>query len=594
MKRKRIYESLDVEWRTLAEDPLVLICSFCDLNNVLSLRCASSFFRNAAHQELRDRKVLHFSALGSRCSSKKASNDGIRCDYDDNQISQVWKKENQDECVNAILDVMSEVNGEEAGCRYLDFANLSYIRLINFPQNLVRSLLVLDLTNCKLLDPQFLVSLNKTATSKLQLRELYLTGCRKFHGGQIMLLARMCPDLRVLHLSGCSQTIDDTVLKFICIHLTKLESLDLMGLNRIKDISHVFQNLKKLKHLNINHCEKIDMGFLQHQCIALKLLVERSTREELFAICKDAACENVLQKNLGNMLGDMQNLHLSDLEVADISFGTSIRGGAPAYSLASFALASRGKLREVDVSGSTSIVDDDIKILLMTCTQLKSLEIRCCDNISDHALESIAVHGKHIVFLDFSACFKVTDEGVAQLQNCSKITSLKMSSIQSLTDRSIVPLRQLRKLILLNVHSCVNITTSAVRTLLHECPMLVEIDARYIGGIRNTINKEDKRQLSIYNGKRCNVVNTTDILRCCSVITSSQRTSAQQGVIARRMYHCTGCNLLPRYNRGMCLACSERCHKGHAGVYLGAITYFYCDCAFGFHPHSSCTALRST
>jgi hypothetical protein len=81
-------------------------------------------------------------------------------------------------------------------------------------------------------------------------------------------------------------------------------------------------------------------------------------------------------------------------------------------------------------------------------------------------------------------------------------------------------------------------------------------------------------------------------LRCCSVIESSQRTSVQQGVIARRMYHCTQCNLLPRYNRGTCLACSERCHQGHAGVYLGAITYFYCDCAFGFQPNYHCTALR--
>jgi len=588
MKRKR-YEcfTTTVEWRTLAEDPLVIICSYCDLNDVMSLRCSSSFFRSAARKELNNRKVLHFSALASRCSSKKDSN-GIRRDYDDNQISQIWKKDKEDECVNAILNDTSKINVEKAGCcRRMDFANLSSIHIINFPQNLVRGLLVLDLTNCKSLDPQVLVSLNpnvNTHNSRIQLRELYLTGCRQFNRGHIHSLVKICPDLMVLHLSGCSQTIDDSTLKFICFHLTMLESLDLLGLNKIKHIFYVFQHLKKLKHLNINHCEKIDMSFLRHQCIALKLLVQGSSKEELFAVCKDAASE-------GDMFGNRQPSYLSDLEVADISFGTSVRGGAPAYSLASFALASRGKLREVNVSGSR-IVDDDIKILLMTCTKLKSLEIRCCDNIHDLALEYIANYGKQLCFLDFSACFYVTDEGVAQLAKCSNITSLKMSSIHSLTDKSIIPLHQLRKLILLNVNSCINITTTAIKTLLRECLLLVEVDARNIGGIRNEIKKDDRRNLSIFNGKRCKVVSRSGILRCCSVIESSQRTSVQQGVIARRMYHCTQCNLLPRYKRGTCLACSERCHQGHAGVYLGAMTYFYCDCAFGFQPNYHCTALR--
>jgi len=247
---------------------------------------------------------------------------------------------------------------------------------------------------------------------------------------------------------------------------------------------------------------------------------------------------------------------------------------------------------------SSGIVDDDIKILLMTCTDsLKSLEIRCCDNIRDPALECIAQYGKYLAFLDFSACFNVTDEGVAQLQNCSMLTSLKLSSIPSLTDRSIATLCELRKLVFLDLRCCMNVTASAVRNVLQKCPLLVEIDARDIGSSLQAITTEDKRNLSIFNGRRCNTVstiNTAGTLRCCSAFFSSQRTSLHQGVTAKRMYHCTQCNLLPQYNRGVCLICSEKCHKnqGHSGVYLGAITYFFCDCAFGFQPNGHCTALR--
>lgn len=580
-------ESVVVEWKTLSEDPLILICAYCDLNDVMSLRCTSSFFRKAAKKELKFRTVLHFSTFVGRAPN------GTSRDYDDNVVSQVWKKDMQEECVNAILD---DISKEETRCQHMDFSNLSCIHQSKLSQSLIRGLFVLDLSNCKSMDLQVLVSL--PTASKFPLRELYLTGCRQLQGSHISSMTSFFPKLRVLHLSGCSQTIDDSAIIRICNQSKELVSLDLMGLNRITDIGmNVLFRRLNLKHLNINYCEKIELGFLSAQCNALKRLIERSSAEEIISICNDAVTNNssdVLQRNLG-----MSNPYqINNLEVVDMSFGTSVRGGARAYSLSNFALASRGRLREVNISSSTGIVDDDIKILLMTCTNsLKSLEVRCCDNIRDPALEYIAQYGKHLAFLDFSACFNVTDEGVAQLQNCSMLTSLKMSSIHSLTDRSIAQLCELRKLVFLDLRSCVNVTTSAVRNVLQKCPLLVEIDARNIGSSLHAITSEDKRNLSIFNGRRCNTAstaNTAGTLRCCSAIFSSQRTSLHQGVTAKRMYHCTQCNLLPQYNRGVCLICSEKCHKnkGHAGVYLGAITYFFCDCAFGFQPDGHCTALR--
>ena len=284
-----------------------------------------------------------------------------------------------------------------------------------------------------------------------------------------------------------------------------------------------------------------------------------------------------------------------NLEVANISFGPSVRGGLPTYALCTLALVSFGRLREVNVSGSTHVIDKDIEILLQSCGGcLKSLEIRCCDRLGDSCLYSISNHGSCIVFLDISACFKITDGGLKQLQRCATLTSLRASSLLSITDAAVACLSRLKKMVLLDLNNCPNLTPNVMKKLLHECPLLVELDARNISANRTTsISIQDRSGLSIFNGKRCNSRRKFNLFECCSVRESSQRNNLLGK--PRRIYHCTQCKLLPRFNRGICNSCAMNCHRDHAGVYIGAVTYFYCDCAFDFQAQSDnigfCTRL---
>jgi len=594
MKRKRHGASSSYsgqwDWNTIAEDIVITICSYCDLNDILALRRVSSFFRRGTQLDTMNRDSLYFSALVGNYNTESFAG---RIDYDDNKRSQWVKKDKQEECVRTMLEEGSQRPQGQCRHRHIDLCNMrNVISLVLAPQHMT-NLVVLDLSNCARLEPHFLLNIiaavDDSPPPPPALRELYLTGCRRIGGTAISSIVQFFTNLTVLHLAGCSQTIDDKCVSQICNSLPDLQSLDLMGFNRITDVSSIemFRRLNQLKYLNVDSCEKLKWNFLSRHCHNLERWLAASSPEDLLSICEIARAGNV--SNLKGLLS-MQSMDVDifcfNLEVANMSFGPSVRGGLPAFALSTLALASFGRLREVNVSGSTHVVDDDVKVLLCTCSDsLKSLEIRCCDNLGDPSLVAISQYGKQLVFLDVSACFKMTDVGVEELQWCSNLSTFKASSLLNLTNKSVSCLGRLKKMVLFDLHNCPKVTSQAIKKLLLECPSLVEVDARNICPSKHTIPMDDKKKLTIYNGKRCNASNPFNLLHCCSVRQSSQRTTIQQGSRPRRMYHCGQCKLLPKFDRGMCSACAATCHKGHAGVYLGSVTFFYCDCAFGFQPH---------
>jgi hypothetical protein len=102
------------------------------------------------------------------------------------------------------------------------------------------------------------------------------------------------------------------------------------------------------------------------------------------------------------------------------------------------------------------------------------------------------------------------------------------------------------------------------------------VDARDTAGATTCAVGES---LVFINGIR-RTPNIADV-RLCAARQHSQRLKASQGVSPQQMWHCADCELVPRRNRGMCFACASSCHRGHE-IYLGSLTRFYCDCAYGF------------
>ena len=602
------------DWKTLAEDALIAICSFCDLIDILSLRCSCSVFRSSSQHELKQRGTLSFSSLVGNFphepTQTQTQTQG-RIDYNDNTISYWLKKDKQDECANRILTEVLDLEGGSRNfrCHRIDFCNMRNISSLALAPQHLNTLVTLDLSFCSRLEPNMLMNVitDRTTTSATSstytppappLEELYLNGCRKIKGVHVSRLVRFFTEIKVLHLSGCSQTVDDACVEHIC-SLRNLQSLDLMGFNRITDRCSIaiFTKLNHLQLLNVDNCERLRWNFLLPFLQGLESWLDDASADEIISVCSTASngdASKVRSSILASDSMDHWDLFSFRLQVANVSFGPSTRGGLLPYGLSALAITSLGCLREVNVSGAR-IVDDDVKVLVISCKDsLKSLEMRCCDNIGDASLHHISQFGENLVNLDISACINITDAGMTGLYLCRRLSSLKASSLMHVTDRSISSLGSLKRLVVLDLHNCSKVTKRSIERLLRELPLLVEVDARNISPSRNTIHADDKRSLSIFNGKRCNTgdAGSMNLFHRCSVRQCSQRTTVQQGARPRRMYHCRQCALLPKFNRGMCKACAVHCHKAHTGVYVGAVTIFYCDCAFGFQP-KDCGLLKT-
>ena len=591
MKRQR--EDTDKnanDFEALAVDTIDIIFSFLDVVELFCLRYISIFFRDVSSSHFSKKKEIMFSQLVGRVKSRDDATKYV--DYDDNPVPYLIPKNKQNYIVNSILETIESSRRDCRGIcalEKIECNNLMQLERIHLSEYICRNLKVVDFTNCKSL---MTCSLSLLENSDSMIEELYLDGCKRISAEEIARLTKVLHRLRVLHLGGCSQLLNDATVEAICRNLPHLESIDLMGLNKITDrsVQAIFFHLKNLKYLNIDYCERIRLEYLSQQFILMEALFETGTAEEIV--------DRIHNGDNGSFQGFLQNDEIGKiivckgLQVANLSFGSSLRGGCPAYSLAYLSLSTLGQLKEVNVSSSSKIVDDDIKILLLTCgNALVSLEMRCCDNLTDESLSYIGKYGRKLTILDISACFKISNQGIENVSKCSTLTSLKLSSNSLITDIGTIYLGNLKNLLVLDLKNCANITSYAIGIVIHNCKHLVELDVRNTGFAASEFsNLQMKQHINFFNGKRC----CRPIASKCSFKETSMRHAAKDGIRTRRMYHCTECNLLPKYGRGICLSCIEKCHSNHEGIFLGSMTYFYCDCPFLFASGSTCLCIKET
>jgi hypothetical protein len=172
---------------------------------------------------------------------------------------------------------------------------------------------------------------------------------------------------------------------------------------------------------------------------------------------------------------------------------------------------SGGSLRDVNVS-CTDVTDEDIMILAVTCLAAE------CDNLA---------------VLNISGCFEITDEGVLGLcphngvyvgnedgnreplnaksrlpenrRGSPALRSLVLANLTNLTDDAILAVGGLmhdleygtmrsedgglKKLLLLDVRGCANVSSWALGTMMAGCPSIIELEARGTYGrvLRNSL-----------------------------------------------------------------------------------------------------------
>lgn len=78
-------------------------------------------------------------------------------------------------------------------------------------------------------------------------------------------------------------------------------------------------------------------------------------------------------------------------------------------------------LQMINLSYCTEITDNALKSL-SKCSNLNTLELRGCSQVSNYGLVSIALGCKEIVKLDIKKCYDITDVGVVPLAHlCGRL-----------------------------------------------------------------------------------------------------------------------------------------------------------------------------
>ncbi|KAG7369041.1 leucine rich repeat LRR-containing protein [Nitzschia inconspicua] len=522
------------------------------------------------------------------------------------------------------LLVSSSKNKEEKDLKHLELANLRgatgrgwFSHLLDFP------IVTLDLSNNVQFDENLLY--NFLAQGPRNLQHLHLTGCNRITPEILRpLQTERHSQLISLSIGGCSQSIGTEFLFSLLRNLRELQHLNLQGLNGLEDATPsdplaTFVDMlpNTLKSLNLTGCKNIrlicqDAAINFAQFAARQLEFQRIRHTQMEGRLPHVGVSSGADEYCWNGI-PLFRLQLESLILDGI--GTTRRLGRRGIEGTVLAMLALGRsLRQVHLSGSEQVHDYGIQALAYNCRHtLTCFQIRG-GSIGKRAIVGLARYCEVLRELDLSACMELGDDDISVLcqprhiiskdggeSNCAKrrlvnvrsrLKVLRLAGLPKITNASLESISSLDSLLILDVHDCPFLTTTAVHKTVKVLPLLVEINAKDIARSSRTLTsllrkEPGSKYLRIVN-ERVFATDNHDSKGCCSIRRQSQRLSAT--VSLQSMYHCITCHLIPSVDLGVCAECIQKCHQGHE-TFLGSYSRFYCDCPFVTNASGDCQAL---
>ena len=250
-----------------------------------------------------------------------------------------------------------------------------------------------------------------------------LAWCNGVNDSFIEEFIKITPNLQNLNLSHCH--IGDKSIKLIG-NLTTLYTLDISHCVKISDKSVKY--LTNLTNLNLTGCYKVTDSSVETIGKYSKNLKTLS-----LAMCRGISDRSV--KVLGE-LTTLSSLDISDSRVTDESVKTLTR------------------ISSLNLSKCYDVTDDSIREIAVK-GNVRNLNINKCHDV----LYSVQFL-RNITSLDIGGCSEITDESVIILiENNSNLKTLSLSNCYNLTDRSITSISKHASLQVLDLTFCDQITT---------------------------------------------------------------------------------------------------------------------------------------
>ncbi|KAL1546207.1 F-box/LRR-repeat protein 3-like [Salvia divinorum] len=392
---------------------------------------------------------------------------------------------NLDKCLNITDAGLAKV---AAGCPELDSLSLKWCFDVT---DIGIQLLSKKCLHLKRLDISYLKVSNESLrwiSGMEKLETLQMVGCGSVDDIGLLHIANGCASLKVLDISRCDRLSMDALCSVIHGHncLLKLHAsycfseLSMSFVNQLKDLKSlkvlridgarvrdsmlniISNNCKCLTEVGLGKCRVTDTGIwhLVSGCVNLQVLdltcCSDLTDSAILAIarsCRDLSC---LKLECCNLLGEGSLNHL----------GSHCRF-----------------LEEIDLTDCSGINDIGLKYL-SRCSELVSLKLGLCVNISDKGLSYMASNCSKIRELDLYRCEGIGDGGLAAIsRGCKKLKVLNMSYCDGVTDQGVAYLSSLDELSSLEMRSLRNITAAGLKKLAAGCRRLAELDVKNCEGI---------------------------------------------------------------------------------------------------------------
>lgn len=279
-------------------------------------------------------------------------------------------------------------------------------------------------------------------------------------GAELIEVAENCKDLQFLDVAGLANA--DDVLVRLVPHCGTLHEFCFFGCEPISDAGLIQIGL---------HCTELRrLGIIVGECTAVG------------AQAVATRCSHLTALKFESHGLDMENYTLSPFlqaftencpALTDLEMSWPVPMGDPALSV----VAKCFGLKELVISGQR-VTDNGVCDIAQSCPFLRRLDISMCGEITDAALESLALHCADIRILSCSrrvgTAPRLTDRGVEAIaRGCRQLSSLDLEGCEGVSDSTLHTLAtrcfELREL---DVRECPLLTDTGLAAVMWSCRRL--------------------------------------------------------------------------------------------------------------------------
>ncbi|CAM8965842.1 unnamed protein product [Rhodiola kirilowii] len=375
-------------------------------------------------------------------------------------------------------------------------------------------LLVRKCAGLKSLDISYLQVTNESlrSISSLQkLEDLGMVKCPFVDDAGLEFLGKGCPLLQTVNISRCKSISTSGLNSLIGGHNRLTQLVAGYGVHELSPtFLTLLSNLKNLKSIRIDGA-RVCESYLQTICENGKSLTEVGLSKckgvtdsgiiHLVSCCINlrivdlTCCDNVTDAAVSAVANSCRNLTCLKLEACQLITLRSLQ------SIGSHSML----LKEIDLTDCCGVNDKGLSYL-SKCSELGSLKLGLCANISDRGLSSIASNCSKIYELDLYRCAGIGDDGIGALTNgCTRLKILNLSYCTKITDRGLVYIGQMEELLDLEMRALLNITSVGLTAVVAGCKRLSELDIKHCENVTDAgfwalaYHAQNLRQLNISN-----------------------------------------------------------------------------------------------